>query len=113
MGLKKNETVQVLDVGDNEIGEYPPTDTDRLALEQVIEMLVDNKTLTALNLDLNFIGSSGYNLLDAECRRRLPNVLTRALVIAAGMAPETVEGASAPSGGGKKPKGKGKGKKKK
>ena len=78
---------------------------------RVLQTLVS--TLTALNLELNFIGSSGYNLLEEEVRGRMRPPLTRALVMAAGMAPETVEGASAPSGGGGGKKSKGKAKKKK
>jgi hypothetical protein len=112
-GLRRNATLATLDLGDNDIGEFPPTDADRLALERVVDSLAENVTLTALNLDLNFLGSSGYGLLDVEHRERLRPALARALVFAAGMAPESVDIKEEKTGGGAKKKKKGKGKKKK
>ena len=112
MGLKRNTTVHILDLGDNEIGEYPPTDADRVALENIVDCLMDNNSLAALNLDLNFIGSSGYKLLDEEHRARMKPVLAKALVFASGMSPESVD-IGEPAGGGGKKRGKKKGKKKK
>jgi len=112
MALKRNSSIQILDIGDNEIGDYPCTDTDRHGLESFIACTAENQALKAINLDLNFIGSSGYDILDDEQRSRMHPALTKSLVYAAGMAPETVEGATAGDGQSKKKK-KGKGKKKK
>lgn len=110
MGLKRNTTVQTLDIGDNGIGEHPSTDEDKLALENMVDCLAENTTLTAINLDLNFIGSNGYELLSEEHKERLRPPLTKALVFAAGIAPDAVpESTELP----KKGKRKGGGKKKK
>jgi len=67
--LKRNQKLQVLDVADNDIGEFPVTDADISALQTLAVSLAGNKILHTLNMDMN-------NITD-ECFRSINPLLKK------------------------------------
>jgi len=106
--LKRNQKLQLLDLADNDIGEFPVTDDDIKALQTLAVSLASNKVLTTLNLDMNNITDECYRTINPLLKKN--TALTHFLVDP--KLPKLLFAAVMRKGGGKKGK-KRKGKKRK
>lgn len=109
LALRKNKTLQVLDLQDNEIGGFPPSEKDLQVLQALAAHLLENTTLTTLLLDMNPLQEIGADTLKEGVDG---NKTITALNVDISL-PEVVFDALTRSGGGGKKGKKGKKKKKK
>lgn len=63
LALRKNKALTVLDLEDNEIGGFPPSQGDVQILSALAANLSENITLTTLNLNMNPIAEAGAEAL--------------------------------------------------